>query len=294
MFKLTRLRKELDFNREIGGIVNVLSGVASSEFYRLNKARKNLDELGDYLRDFFQIVDVGGFYHPLLEESNLPQALVLITSDLGFLGKLNISIVNAALDKYSGNERLIVVGKQGVRYIEETDMLYTAFPGISDAVQYQEVDKLAEHIIKSFLAEKFGRTSIIYPHFVSFAVWEVTSFQILPCKFLFPKITIGQSKEEEEDKVILEPGLREIVESLVGLWLKYVLYGIYWESKLAEWAARVMHLEGSLYEIKRLDKKYRFEYFRLLHEISDKNIREILASRLAMEQGSGVELEHAR
>lgn len=285
MFKLNNLRKEMDFNKEIGGIVNVLSGVASSEFYRLNKARKDLDDMGEHLRDYFDMVDVRDYPHLLLDETNFPQALILITSDLGFLGKLNISIVNAALARFSGNEKLFVIGKQGARYIEETDMIYTPFPGITDEVEYEEAEKLGDYIVDQFLKKEIGRTTVIYPHFISFSVWEVQSFQILPCKFLFPKSAIGEAKKEDEaERIIIEPGLSSVVEYLVRLWIKYMLYTIFWESKLAEWAARVMHLEGSLDEIKILDKKYRYQYFRMLHEISDKNIREILSARLAMQQ----------
>jgi len=56
------------------------------------------------------------------------------------------------------------------------------------------------------------------------------------------------------------------------------------KAKLSEWATRVIHLEGSSYEIKQMNKKLRSQYFRILHEISDKNIREIFVARQAMEQ----------
>ena len=154
MFKLTKLRKERDFNKEIGGIVNVLKGVASSEFYRLQKARKGLDEFGDHLRDFLQMANIAGVRHPFLETSPLPQAVLLITSDTGFLGKLNISVVNSALEQCSGQDELIVVGRQGARYIEKTGRSFTAFAGISDEVNYKEAKDLADFIIKGFSSRK--------------------------------------------------------------------------------------------------------------------------------------------
>lgn len=283
MFQLTKLRKELSFNREIGGIVNVLKGVASSEFYRLQKARKQLDEFGEYLKGFFQIINIAGVQHPFLEVSSLPRALIIITSDIGFLGKLNISVVNAALAQSSGKDRFIVVGKQGVRYIEESGHTFSSFAGISDEVEYRQVEELGEYIIKGFLDKKFGRAAIVYPHFVSFAVWQVQTYQLLPCRFLFRELPQERAEEEhEEEKVVIEPSMSEIIQYLIKIWLNYMLYGIFWESKLSEWAARVMHLEGSADEIKRIDKKLHYQYFRLLHEISDKNIREVFASRLAV------------
>jgi len=287
MFQLTKLRQELRFNTEIGGIVNVLKGVASSEFYRLQKARKRLDEFGDYLKDFLQMVDIRGVRHPLLEVSPLPQAIVLITSDAGFLGKLNVSVVNSALEQCSGNEELLIVGKQGVRLIEEAGKGFTSLSGISDEVDYGEAERLAALIFRKFLDRKIGKAVIVYPHFLSFAVWKVQVYQLLPCGFLFRE----ESKESEsqrvresewEDRVIVEPSKTSIIEYLARIWINYMLYGIFWESKLSEWAARVMHLEGSSHGIKELDKKLRFQYFRILHEISDKNIREVFSSRFAL------------
>jgi len=282
MFKLTKLRKERDFNKEIGGIVNVLKGVASSEFYRLQKARKGLDEFGDHLRDFLQMANIAGVRHPFLETSPLPQAVLLITSDTGFLGKLNISVVNSALEQCSGQDELIVVGRQGARYIEEAGRSFAAFAGIGDEVDYKEAKDLADFIIKGFSGRKFGKVVVVYPHFLSFAVWDVRVYQLLPCRFLFRE----ESKvSEAEEKVIVEPSVNKLIEYLVKIWITYMLYGIFWESKLSEWSTRVMHLEGSSFKIKQVDKKLHFQYFRLLHEISDKNIREIFASRLAVQRG---------
>ncbi len=294
MFKLAKLRNELRLNKELGGIVNVLKGVASSEFYRLQKARKRLDEFGNYLRDFLQMVDITEFRHPFLEVSQKPSAILLITSDAGFLGKLNITVVNSALEQCSGNEKLVIVGKQGARLIEEVRPVrkgfsngagksftprgvgFTSFPGISDKVDYEEAERLADFINKNFLDKKIGKTIVVYPQFLSFAVWKVQVYQLLPCRFLF-----REEQAEQEGRIIIEPSKTKIIEYLVKIWITYMLYGIFWESKLSEWAARVMHLEGSSYEIKQLDKKLRFQYLRILHEISDKNIREVFSGRLA-------------
>lgn len=260
----------------------MLKGVASSEFYRLQKARKKLDEFMDYLQKFFQMFDLNEWQHPFLEDSSKPSALLLITSDMGFLGKLNVSVVHAALAQRSGNsanEKFIIVGKQGVKYIEETGARFTSFPGVSDEVNYEESEKLTDFILQGFLNKKFGKTFVIYPHFISFTSWRIQTYQLFPCRFLF-----GESPKPgswEEEKIIIEPGKTKVLESLIKIWVNYILYGVFWESKLSEWAARIMHLEGSSYEIKQVDKKIRFRYFRLLHEKSDKNIREIFSSQLA-------------
>ncbi|MDP8297381.1 MAG: FoF1 ATP synthase subunit gamma [Candidatus Orphnella occulta] len=290
MFKLNKLRNELDFNKDIAEIINVLKGVASSEFYRLQKEKKSLDEFLSYLQGFFGMVDTTGLQHTSLDESSLPQALLLITSDIGFLGKLNVSIVNAAREQASADDEFIVLGKQGVRYIEETGRKYTSFAGVTDEVEYEEAESLGSYILKGLMDKKFHRTTIVYPHFISFAVWKVQTYQLFPCRFLFKESAQsgqeGKKHNIDQGGIIIEPALTNVVDHLIRIWINYVIYGIFWESKLAEWATRVMHLEGSSDEIKQMNKKLRSQYFRLVHEVSDNNLREIVAAMLAMKQSS--------
>ena len=285
MAKLTKLREQLQFNKEMAGVINALRGVAASEFTRLQRERKKLDEFDEYLKRFFQIADIGNFSHIFLEESSLPANIVLITSDGGFLGKLNVSIINTAFEQYKKNDKLTVLGKQGLRYIEERTKEFDYFPGISDDISFEEVEKIKNYIIKQVLEKKAGRVVIVYPHFISFATQEVQTFQLFPCRYLFSeksKLEIDDSDEEE--KVIIEPSFKRVIEELVTIWIEYVLYSIFWESKLSEWAARVIHLEGSADEVKRQGRAVRLTYFRALHENSDKNIREIFSSTMALKR----------
>ena len=51
-------------------------------------------------------------------------------------------------------------------------------------------------------------------------------------------------------------------------------------SRLAEFAARFVHLEASSQKLKETDNKTHLEYFRVRHELIDRNMRELFAARL--------------
>ncbi len=292
MFQKAKLRKEVDFNKLMGTIISVLKGVAATEYTHLQASRSSFDEFENHIRDFLKVIKLGDFKHPFLEAPSSPSNIILITSDTGFLGKLNISVVNTALEQYNSGDLLTVIGRQGGRYIEEKGIKFTSFPGIDDSISYSEIVKLRDYILRVFL-EKKGKTIIIYPHFISFSVQKTQQFQLLPCKFLFSeeekKPTIDMDIKDVDvasllgsEEVIIEPSLKRVIEHLVKTWIGQLLNSIFWESKLSEWAARVMHLEKSSTEIKNHNKTLRLQYFRLLHEISDKSTREIFASRFAL------------
>lgn len=281
-------KDNMRFYKEMGEIVETLKGVAATEYLRLQQNRKYFDEFEEHLKDFFEMIKLGDFNHPFLDSSSASKLFVLITSDTGFLGRLNVAVVNLALEQCGKKDKLIIIGKQGQRYVSAEDMPggVDIFPGVSDKINYTEVVKLRNHLIDNFLKEKRGSCIIVYPHFVSSSVQEVKQFQLFPCRFLFKEEEEVQTgyKLEEFEEVLLEPSLKEVVEGLVETWVGQLLFGIFWESKLSEWAARVMHLEQSSNEITRSSKEVRHQYFRTLHELSDKGIREIFASKVALEQ----------
>lgn len=291
MIPLTLLRKDLAFNKLMENIIEVLKGVAATEYFHLQTKRKSFDEFEGRLRDLFGQVDIHDFQHPFLGAPAASNNIVMITSDTGFLGELNMSVVNYGLAQYKSDDLLTVVGREGARYIEEHDYKYSSFAGIDDNISYSGVIKLRDHIIKQFFDKKLSGTVIVYPHFVSFSVQKIEQFQLFPCRFLFPQ-EFGSSgigaqglrfwEAAPEEKMILDSSLETIVEYLVKVWIGQLINLIFWESKLSEWAARVMHLERSSNEIRDQQKKMRLQYFRTLHERSDKSTREIFVSRMAL------------
>jgi ATP synthase F1 gamma subunit len=297
MIPLTILRKDLAFNKVMESIIEVLKGVAATEYFHLQSKRKSFDEFEGYLRDLFASVDISNFQHPFLGGPTSSSHIILITSDSGFLGELNMSVVNYGLAQYNSGNQLTVVGKEGVRYIGEQGIKYSSFPGIDDDISYGAVLKLRDHIINEFISKKISNTVIVYPHFVSFAVQKIEQFQLFPCRFLFPQASgssesgvhqAGLWQVNPEEKVILDSSLKVIVEYLVKVWIGQLLHLIFWESKLSEWAARVMHLERSSNEIRDQQKKMRSQYFRTLHERSDKSTREIFVSRMALKKTGAI------
>jgi len=294
MYQMVAVRKEMEFTKTMGEIVEVLKAIASTEYFSLQKRRKKFNEFEEHLQGFFELVNVEGLTHPFLSSSSEATNIVLITSEAGFLGKLNTLIVNTAIEEYKKGDLITVVGKQGARYIQEHGLKYSYLPGIDDNISYDKIIKLRDIIVTKFLDEKLGSTIIIYPHFVSFAAQEVKKMQILPGRFLFPEKAQFEPQSasgvfrpqlpHHKREIIIEPSINRSVEYLIKIWIEQIISFIFWESKLSEWASRVIHLERSSDEIKKEEKELKRLYFRLRHRISDKNIREIYASRLAIRQ----------
>jgi adenine-specific DNA methylase len=63
------------------------------------------------------------------------------------------------------------------------------------------------------------------------------------------------------------------------VWVTSKLFEVFEDSKLAEFSARAMHLEGSQQKVEKNYKKLRHQTFKAVHEKIDKGMRESFAAR---------------
>jgi len=201
-------------------------------------------------------------------------AIVLVSSDEGFLGELNVLLVNRLAEIKAAESEIIVLGRQGAEYLDELSMPFTAFVSPSEKLEFKHAQPLRDYCFNRYKKGEISKVQIIYPRFINIALQQIESEILLP----LPSPATNVTKINEE--IIIEPGINSVIDGWVKLWLGFRIYQIFWSSKLAELAARIMHLEASMQELKRINQHLELEYFKYLHSVSDKAIREISASRL--------------
>jgi len=187
-------------------------------------------------------------------------------------------------------DELIVLGKKGARFLEEAGENFVYFEGIGHEVEYTRAVKIADFLIGQYLKRKWGLISFVYPHFISIALQKIKVLKFLP--YEQPAAIIEKDTPDEDagipqqsravwtEEIIAEPSWERVVDYLVRSWANSMVCEIFWESKLSEWAARIIHLEGSNQTLSDWYKNLRLRYLKCMHELRDINIREIFASRL--------------
>ncbi|MFC1658525.1 F0F1 ATP synthase subunit gamma, partial [Candidatus Omnitrophota bacterium] len=104
---------------------------------------------------------------------------------------------------------------------------------------------------------------------------RIYSLQILPFT--------GRKKESPvtfREEMILESSSGDIAGYLIYLLLGQKFYEIFGLSRLAEMAARFVHLEDSEHKLEDMQKDLKLQYFKQRHELIDRNMRELFAARL--------------
>lgn len=288
MRPLVQLRQDFEVSRTLGDIIDVLKTAATIQFRTLQQKEKFNETFSKEINLCIKILLEKKVKHPyLLERKELKSTIVVVTSDEGFLGGLNTLLINKTMDqKHSPNDEIVVLGERGARYLEDLNQKFIFFPGVTDQVRYEEVTKVRDYLLNGY-RKNIGRIIIVYPEFVSLTLQRVTAMKFLPwtpevhlnnddvaLKAQFSKIFL--------DEVLIEPDNRWVLEAVIDLWSGYKLQDIFWSAKQSEFAARIMHLEGSTQELNFLTHKLSLEYFRQIHALKDKIIREISASKILL------------
>ncbi len=279
MFVLPQLRKDMEFNKSLNSLVEVLKSIAVSHYHILERKIKNEEKFFAILRDFFAFPYLKQARHPFLSKSDSPLGIIAITSDMGLLGGLNMKVMTMAFEEASTHRsKLIIIGEKGHAMARDKKLSFVAFPGVKDEDRFSQAMSLRDFVTEQALTGKIGALEVIYPEPISFLVQKVKNVLLLP--FVIPEVSEASAgREASAASVIIESNLSDIIEYLVTLYLGQMFYEILGFSRLAELSARFIHLESSSQKLKDIEKQLRLSYFRVRHEIIDKGMREIFAAR---------------
>lgn len=285
---LSKLRRELQFNGEILNLVDTLKNIAASQYHLMEREKERFDRFMDCFSAFFRVVNLSGSDDPFVKPATDVVGLVIVTSDSGFMGGLNQGVVRAALDAVSdvaaSSVALMVVGEKGAGLLRNQRREFVPFAGISqekDAI-YRRAMEVKDHIVGEVSSRRMGRVVLAYPRALSFATQTIETVDVLPCAALFDVAAASEVARRtrvakvvaESHQVVLESTPAEMLKYLASLWVAAKLYEVFEDSKLAEFSARAMHLEGSVQKVEKTHKKLKQMCFKASHERIDKGMRE--------------------
>ncbi len=274
MKTISNIKKDIEFNQGHATLIEALKNIAVTQFKIHEQKLKSFEKIILTVEDFFGFINTTQLKHPFLRPQNGLLGVVAITSDSGLLGGLNLKIINQALlELEDAPGKLIVIGECGKNYLRESKFSFISFSGINDDQCYGQAMQLRDYCLDKIIKGVFGTLKIVYPRPVSFTVQRIETVSLLPFNPL-------EKNNEPVSNLILESSLADIVEYLISIWLGQKFYDIFGLSRLSEFAARFVHLEESSQKLKEVEINLRLQYFRLRHELIDRNMRELYSARL--------------
>ncbi len=289
--QLSELRKELDFNTELVQLIETLKNIAAAQYHVMEKEKERFDRFMDAFSEFFRVVNLVEVDDPLVRVVTDVLGIVVVTSDSGFMGGLNQGVIRRAQAEAErhGSDRVayVIVGDKGCGTFADNEVEFAGFGGINQETIYEQSMAVKDHIVKEVLARRMGKVIIVYPRPLSFSAQTIETINLLPCAELFDEAADSEVAHHltrrgfmtDARKTIVESTLSDMLEYLAGVWVTSKLFEVFEDSKLAEFSARAMHLEGSGQKLEKDRKKVEHRVFKATHELIDKGMRESFAAR---------------
>lgn len=273
-------------------MIQTLKNIAASQYHSLEREKERFSDFMDQFAGFFRVVDMVSVEAPLVNAVTDVVGIVLVTSDSGFMGGLNAGVIQAGYDVQGelpdSKVSYIVIGERGASKLVENGKTFKQFPGIAPETRYEQAMEIRDYIVKEVAEKRIGKVVVAHPRPISFTQQTIDTFSLLPCGDLFDKSAQSEIARHaggriqliaDARKVTVESSFADMVEYLAGVWVASKLFEVFEDSKLAEFAARAMHLEDSVQKLEKEHKKLKHQCFRAAHEMVDKSMREAFSSR---------------
>lgn len=183
--------------------------------------------------------------HPLLTHGRSEtQLLILLTTDRGLVGGLNLNVIRQISQSELKNIKYIVVGKKGSNFAAKTGQDIIA----SFASDEQEILDLARSLTKlavdSFKTDEAQNVFLVYPDFQSTIKQVPTIVKLLP-------IALEETEEtaniptQQPTNLLFEPSADYILEKILPHHILTKIYQALLEAKASEHSARMVAMKNA-------------------------------------------------
>ena len=276
MASVTKLKQEMIFNGQLAGLLDAMKSIAAQQFQALERLLQSNPVLFEAIETIAATFELSRISHPFTKSEG-PVGVIAITSDTGLVGGLNHQVILRAIQEYRRQPgELMVVGERGINYVREHGFSCRSFASATDDQRRQRAEEVRTYALDRVLAGQLGALSIVYPRALSFAVQRIEVVHVLPCSAW---LHTGEAPPIRSGPVLMESSVSSVLEYLVWLWLGQTLVDVLGMSRLAEFSARSIHLDGSAQELRRRGKKLQLRYFKERREVIDRNMRELFSAK---------------
>jgi F-type H+-transporting ATPase subunit gamma len=276
---LKQIRRRIGTVRNIGQITRAMKMVAAA---RLRRAQENMMKARPYtfrLKEAIEqlVLRTGSEDHPLLAKRKEKKVLLfIITSDRGLCGSFNTNISKKAENYIRKNElkheefSISVIGKKGRDYFRRRKYnILREYMEVLHAPSLDKITTIGEEIISDFIDGDLDAVYLVYNEFKSSVQQQVIMEKLLP-------LHVGKSEYAERTEFLYEPSKEKILNTILPLYIKILIYHAVLESLAAEMGARMTSMESATNNAVQLIQSLTLQYNKARQAAITKELMEII------------------
>ena len=255
--ELTRIKKRISTVSsayKVTSAMKLVSTVKLKKWKNKMLANRNYSlRMDEITKELFKYAnDVESPYMNLVNKSE-KNLYIIVSSTLGLCGAYNQNIFKVADVVLTEKDDAIIFGGKALARYEDGK-----FNKINDFADYKNVndeeiiDYLSSFIMNKYKDGTYKEMHIIYSQYKNSLTFLARDYQILPL-FLEEEKSIGYGP-------ILEPNPRELVSTLIPIYIKETLFSKLLESEVCEQASRSNAMENATNNAKEILDGLKIEF----------------------------------
>jgi len=285
MATIRDIKKRISSIKNISQITKAVQMVAVSKMRKAQQQATKGQPYSEKMQEMLQILAgrTDRKLHPLLQQGKGEKVLALLMSpNQGLCGGLLANLLRKLSNFIDSRESIplefILIGKKGENMLLKTNQKVIAeFTDLPDQPLFTETLPISKMVIDGFSKGKYKKVLAVYPHFISTLNQKVKTKQLLP---------IEPPKEEKKlgHYVLYEPAPGPILEQLLPYYLELLIYHLILETIASEHSARMVTMKNATDNALEILDGLNLIYNQARQSAITREVNEIAASRIAMEQ----------
>ena len=277
--EVTRIKKRIS---SVSGALKVTSAMKLVSTVKLKKWKNKMLANREYAESLFGATNLVLSFTKkaktpfnVINDETDKNLYIIVSSTLGLCGSYNNNIFKLADVTLKAKDDAIILGNKGLLHYENGD--FTKIEGFREYSSIENtslINSLAELITSEYLKGKYHEIHLIYSEYKNSLVFLPKDFKLLPLK------------ETETDALgfapILEPDEISLVNELVPIYIKSIIFSKLLESEVCEQAARSNAMENATNNAKDLLDQLQIEFNKARQSAITQEITEIVSAANAV------------
>ncbi len=214
----------------------------------------------------------------LNENQGKPAFVFVITSDMGLCGGYNANIYRLLMQSVSKEDHIVMIGSRGATWINNKGyQVEDTLIDLNEDIAYEQLNAVMTKALTMFENREISKIQILYTHYKNTLTFIPTLETVLPVSK--PEKNSGSGLKAE---MIFEPDKETMLENMIPMVSKSILYSRYLESHTSEQASRRMAMESATDNAEQLQADLELVYNRVRQGAITQEITEIVGGANAL------------
>lgn len=226
-------------------ITKAMELVATSKLQKQKKLMEANREYAGYLKNTVSQIladseNVENVYMRKITEDTNPYT-ILITSDMGMCGGYNSNVLRYLQDEGSTDNELYVLGLKGRPWLNNRNYNVVNTSVASDNISFATLSNIMSDALDRYVKGEITSINVMFTKFVNSVTFNPTNVRLLPAD----KSEFKKDPNAAHVETLFEPSPSAILNDLIPMYVKSMLYSYYLETKTSEQASRRMAMENA-------------------------------------------------